>query len=102
MHQARGRQAPEGAKVNRPGASAYELNRLAFEEGRAKVELALRQAGLVTVRREGQSMIYAARFETMNALLALLTENCCGGEREKCAPTPVCKPACGKRSKVSA
>ena len=36
-------------------------------------------AGLVTVRREGRSMIYAARFETMNALLAFLTENCCGG-----------------------
>jgi hypothetical protein len=24
-------------------------------------------------------MIYAARFDTMNALLAFLTENCCGG-----------------------
>lgn len=30
----------------------------------------LRGAGLVTVRREGRSMIYAARYETMNALLA--------------------------------
>ena len=28
----------------------------------------LRQAGLVTVRRNGRSMIYAARFDTMNAL----------------------------------
>ena len=34
----------------------------------------LREAGLVNVRRNGRSMIYAARFETMNALLAYLTE----------------------------
>src|SRR5580704_18476518 len=47
----------------------------------------LRQAGLVTVRREGRSMIYAARYDTMNGLLAYLTENCCGGRPEACAPT---------------
>jgi ArsR family transcriptional regulator len=52
----------------------------------------LRQAGLVTVRREGRSMIYAARFDTMNALLGYLTENCCGGAPELCAP-PACTPA---------
>jgi DNA-binding transcriptional ArsR family regulator len=46
----------------------------------------LRQAGLVTVRRDGRSMIYAARFETMNALLGYLTDNCCGGAPEKCMP----------------
>src|ERR1700742_3925335 len=39
----------------------------------------LRMAGLVAVRREGRSMIYAARFDTMNTLLGFLTENCCGG-----------------------
>jgi ArsR family transcriptional regulator, arsenate/arsenite/antimonite-responsive transcriptional repressor len=61
----------------------------------------LRQAGLVTVRREGRSMIYAARFETMNALLGFLTENCCGGAPEKCAPVAVCKPARAKRNKVN-
>lgn len=52
----------------------------------------LRAARLVTVRREGRSMIYAARFETMNALLAYLTENCCGGDAEACTPV-ACKPA---------
>ena len=61
----------------------------------------LRGAGLVTVRRDGRSMIYAARFETMNALLAYLTENCCQGAPEACAPA-VCKPARSKRAKVSA
>src|SRR5919109_5480756 len=46
----------------------------------------LRQAGLVTVRREGRSMIYAARYEAMNALLAYLTENCCAGANDACVP----------------
>jgi ArsR family transcriptional regulator, arsenate/arsenite/antimonite-responsive transcriptional repressor len=40
----------------------------------------LRMAGLVSVRREGRSMIYAAQYATMNSLLSYLTENCCGGE----------------------
>jgi ArsR family transcriptional regulator, arsenate/arsenite/antimonite-responsive transcriptional repressor len=52
----------------------------------------LRSAGLVTVRRDGRSMIYAARFEAMNDLLGYLTENCCQGATDKCAPTQ-CKPA---------
>jgi DNA-binding transcriptional ArsR family regulator len=45
----------------------------------------LRHAALVTVRREGRSMIYAARFDTMNDLLGYLTKNCCQGAK-KCAP----------------
>jgi ArsR family transcriptional regulator len=59
----------------------------------------LRTAGLVTVRREGRSMIYAARYETMNDLLGFLTENCCGGV--SCAPAVACKPA-RKRAKIPA
>jgi ArsR family transcriptional regulator, arsenate/arsenite/antimonite-responsive transcriptional repressor len=54
----------------------------------------LRQAGLVTVRRDGRSMIYTARYDTMNALLDYLTENCCGGKSEMCAPD--CAPAAKK------
>src|SRR5580692_6228019 len=50
----------------------------------------LRMAGLVSVRREGRSMIYAARYETMNALLGYLTDNCCGGV--PCTPAVACKP----------
>jgi DNA-binding transcriptional ArsR family regulator len=46
----------------------------------------LRSAGLVTVRRDGRSMIYAARYETMNAVIAFLTENCCTGVSGSCAP----------------
>src|SRR3569832_1647474 len=59
----------------------------------------LRSAGLVTVRREGRSMIYAAQFEQMNALLGFLTDNCCGGA--SCTPVAACHPA-RKRVKVSA
>jgi ArsR family transcriptional regulator len=62
----------------------------------------LRQAGLVSVRREGRSMIYAARYDTMNALIAYLTENCCGGAPEQCAPATVCEPATAKRNKLPA
>ena len=62
----------------------------------------LRGAGLVTVRRDGRSMIYAARFETMNALLGYLTENCCKGSKDACAPAAECRPARRKRSKVPA
>jgi ArsR family transcriptional regulator len=64
----------------------------------------LRQAGLITVRRDGRSMIYAARFETMNALLGYLTDNCCGGASEKCmsAPRKTPKPvAARKKERVS-
>jgi len=60
----------------------------------------LREAGLIAVRRDGRSMIYAAQFDTMNALLGYLTENCCGGAAQ-CAPAVVCKPA-RKRAKIPA
>ncbi len=59
----------------------------------------LRMAGLATVRREGRSMIYAARFEAMNDLVGFLTKNCCGGT--SCVQAAACKPA-RKRSKVPA
>jgi hypothetical protein len=48
-------------------------------------------------------MIYAARYDTMNALLNYLTENCCrGAPQEECPPVAVCRPARGKRTKVPA
>jgi DNA-binding transcriptional ArsR family regulator len=46
----------------------------------------LRHAGLVSVARHGRSLIYAARYETMNNLLGYLTENCCRGRPGLCAP----------------
>jgi ArsR family transcriptional regulator len=78
---------PEGMPAGQV-ADALDLapNTLTFHFDR------LRAAGLVTVRRDGRSMIYAAQFETMNALLGFLTENCCQGAVEKCAPA-ICRPA---------
>lgn len=37
----------------------------------------LKNAGLVTVRREGRSLIYSAAFDRARALVDYLTENCC-------------------------
>jgi ArsR family transcriptional regulator len=85
---------PEGMPAGAV-ATALDLapNTLTFHFDR------LRTAGLVTVRREGRSMIYAAQFEQMDSLLGYLTENCCGGAQ--CAPLAKCKPA-RKRTKVPA
>ena len=51
----------------------------------------LTHAGLVVPRQEGRFVIYAARFDTMSALLGFLTENCCGGN--PCSP--VAASCCG-------
>ena len=48
----------------------------------------LAHAGMVSSRQEGRFVIYTASFSTMNALIAFLTENCCGGN----LCTPVCNP----------
>ncbi len=51
----------------------------------------LAQAGLVTARKESRFVYYAASFERMNALLAYLTENCCGLDAfcgPACVPSP--------------
>jgi ArsR family transcriptional regulator len=45
----------------------------------------LRNAGLVTVRRQGRSMIYTARFDIMRGLVKYLTENCCIGVDPGCS-----------------
>jgi ArsR family transcriptional regulator len=85
---------PEGMPAGAvAGALDLAPNTLTFHFDR------LRAAGLVTVRREGRSMIYAAQFAQMNALLGFLTENCCSGA--PCTPAAECKPA-RKRTKVPA
>jgi ArsR family transcriptional regulator len=49
----------------------------------------LRFAGLISARRKSRSIIYTADFRAMNGLLTYLTENCCGGRPELCAPQPI-------------
>lgn len=50
----------------------------------------LERAGLVRSRRAGRSIIYAADFAAMTALVGYLTENCCGGVT--CAPADTALP----------
>lgn len=52
----------------------------------------LKHAGLVTCRRDSRSIIYSADYKAMNGLIGYLTENCCRGDVEQCAPA-VCRPA---------
>ena len=39
----------------------------------------LRNAGLIVQERQHRSLIYRANYAGMNALVAFLTDNCCGG-----------------------
>ena len=70
-----------GSRLGQPSPTmSFHLNQLRF-------------AGLLTSRRESRSIIYCANFKAMNDLLGYLTENCCGGRPELCAPAAT--PACG-------
>src|ERR1700733_2927836 len=69
-----------GARLGQPSPTmSFHLSQLRF-------------AGLVTSRRESRSIIYSANFKAMNELLGYLTENCCGGRPDLCAPAAT---ACG-------
>lgn len=48
----------------------------------------MHRAGLLASRQDGRSIIYSARYETMNDLLGYLTDNCCGGN--PCSPIISC------------
>lgn len=78
---------PEGMTAGAVAeALALAPNTLTFHFDR------LRQAGLVTVVRNGRSMVYSAQFHTMNALIDFLTKNCCAGSPGTCGPVAACKP----------
>lgn len=51
----------------------------------------LTHAQLVAPRNEGRFVMYSANFDTMNGVIAFLTENCCGGN--VCTRAAVCRPA---------
>jgi DNA-binding transcriptional ArsR family regulator len=73
------RQGPEGLPA---GAIA---ERLTIPAPTLSFHLAqLSRAGLVTPRRDGRSIVYAADYRGMNALLTYLTEDCCQGRPEIC------------------
>jgi ArsR family transcriptional regulator len=51
----------------------------------------LTNAGLIVPSQEGRFIIYATNFQTMNQLMAFLTDSCCAGQ--VCPPmqTPMCR-----------
>ena len=69
--------------------------------------LLLSNAGLIRARREGRSIIYAVNFDAMSDLLLFLTEDCCGGRPEVCAPLATvasrcCEPTKGEKHETPA
>jgi len=51
----------------------------------------LAAAGLISAEQRGRTICYRAAFETMNALLAYLTENCCADDNA--CDRPGCWPS---------
>ena len=63
-----------GERLGQPSPTlSFHLNQLRF-------------AGLVTSRRQSRLIIYSANYKAMDDVLAYLTENCCAGRPELCAP----------------
>jgi hypothetical protein len=56
--------------------------------------LVLSNAQLIRARRDGRSIIYCVDFEAMSGLLVFLTEECCGGRKEVCAPLAAIAKRC--------
>jgi ArsR family transcriptional regulator, arsenate/arsenite/antimonite-responsive transcriptional repressor len=85
---------PDGMAAGQvAGALGIAPNTLSFHLDR------LRHAGLISVARQGRSLIYAARYETMSNLLGYLTENCCGGNSALCAPAACAPPKSAPKRK---
>ena len=98
-------------KAGPEGLAAGEIaRRLGVQANTASAQLlVLSNAQLVTARREGRSIIYSVRFDAMRDLLVYLTEDCCGGRAEICAPlaevvsrATCCEPVKGARHEAHA
>jgi len=75
-------------KAGPGGISAGEIARmLEITPNTLSAQLnVLANAGLVTSRRDGRSIIYAAGYDSMSELLVYLMEDCCQGHPDVCAP----------------
>ena len=75
-------------KAGRDGMAAGDIARtLEITPNTLSAQLTvMANAGLVTSRRDGRSIIYAADYDGMSELLAFLMEDCCQGRPEVCAP----------------
>lgn len=79
------------------GTGGVPAGHIADRLGLASATLAfhlkeLKNAGLITCTRHGRSLIYAAVYPTMNALLGYLSENCCGRPSDACLPAGLLQP----------
>jgi ArsR family transcriptional regulator, arsenate/arsenite/antimonite-responsive transcriptional repressor len=86
------------------GLAAGEIAKtLAVPQNTMSAHLAiLARAGLVMSERKSRSIIYRADLTALQNLTSFMVEDCCGGRAELCAPIAACKPARGKRVKVTA
>jgi ArsR family transcriptional regulator, arsenate/arsenite/antimonite-responsive transcriptional repressor len=88
----------------RNGLSAGQIaERLGLAAPTLSFHLAqLKRARLVHMRRDGRSLIYAADYAGMTALMGYLTENCCNGNPAACGlpenEIPIPKQRRGARS----
>ncbi|WP_029923032.1 ArsR/SmtB family transcription factor [Nevskia soli] len=90
---------PEGMTVGRIGeALGVPAATLSFHLKE------LSHAGLVSSRQESRFIWYSANYESMNGLIAYLTENCCRGQPEACGVgcAPQTKSSTASRKKVPA
>ena len=80
-------------QAGREGMAAGDIaERLKISPPTLSFHLAqLRQAGLLAMRRDGRSLIYAANYDGMNGLMEYLTDNCCNGDPSACR-VPICEP----------
>jgi DNA-binding transcriptional ArsR family regulator len=62
----------------------------------------LARAGLIRPAQQGRYIVYSADFDTMNALIAYLTENCCRMSCDaECAPAPASERHPSRRTHAS-
>jgi ArsR family transcriptional regulator len=83
-------------KAGPDGLAAGEIaRRLGVQANTLSAQLlVLANARLVQARRDGRSIIYAINFAAMSELLVYLTEDCCAGRAEVCAPLAVVANRC--------
>lgn len=79
-----------GAAMN--GAAA---SRMSFHLGH------LEQAGLVTSRRDGRSIIYSAAYPSLSGLIQFLMRDCCQGHPAVCDPALAALSSCCAPAKAA-
>ena len=91
-------------KYEPEGLAAGDIARLlAVPQNTMSAHLAvLARAELVMSERKSRSIIYRANLTAFQRLTSFMVEDCCGGRADLCAPVASCKPARGKRVKVTA